>query len=117
MLFLGFLRRHGEGLRCGRLPRGSLLYRQEVQGQRPIDHVRPLAERHLDDQHRRGDDHVQRVREVTGESEPRITQDVRGQSAERRQQQQDGEDQILHLGFLVDSFAPASGRTRMSPMP
>src|SRR5208337_4500569 len=55
--------RMGNNLRRGRLPRGSLLDRLEIQGQRSIDHVCPVAERHLHQQHRRGDDDVQGIRD------------------------------------------------------
>jgi hypothetical protein len=66
----------GNNLLCGRLPPGSLPDRQEKQGQRSIDHVRPLAERHLYQQHGRGDDDVQGVHEVTGQRKAGIAENV-----------------------------------------
>src|ERR1019366_4632707 len=92
----------GNNLHCRRLPPGSLPDRQEIQGQRSIDHVRPLSKRHLHQQHGRGDDNVQGVQEVTGEPKAGIAENVCRQTAEHGQHQQDGKGQVLKPRFFVD---------------
>src|SRR5271165_6119229 len=62
----------GNRLRCRCLLRRSFPYRHEIQGQGSIDHVRPLPERHFDQQHGSGDDHVQRIGVMTAETDTAI---------------------------------------------
>src|SRR5208337_1560850 len=96
----------GNNLLGGRLLPGSLLDRLKVQRQRAIDHVRPLSERHLDGEHRRGYDDVQRVDVVAGELEACVSQDVNGDSTQRRQQEQDRKRQILKPRGLANLLLP-----------
>src|ERR1017187_4412025 len=71
----------GNDLRCRRLLISSLPDCQEVQGQRAIDHVRPLAERHFNDQHGRRNDDMQGVHKVTGKTKTEVAEDMCGETA------------------------------------
>src|SRR5208337_4906016 len=96
----------GNNLLGGRLLPGFLLDRLKVQRQRAIDHVRPLSKRHLDGEHGRGDDDVQRVDEMAGELETCVSEDVNGDSTQRRQQEQDRKHQILKPRGLANLLLP-----------